>query len=990
VDEIISHQVITQNLNLNDNPILSTTQNNTNINNNNISHIYSNSKYSNQNNNKKKSINLPNQNYSNIALNNQINQEQLNQRGNLISNRKASSNYAKNIHQNTNLNQNNYFNLHNPNNNHAINLNLNINNNSPKYNSVSYIINNDLSKSNISNNFFEFQISNFSEIFNKLIKENIFNNTSNNYINYNFNSNADNNMLSSNTINNINKHQNQTNDNKNSNNNNHLNTNNSNITQLSNKNISNNYTNSNTKKRHTLNINTPNSLLNNNLNQNNQIQNNINLNSNNINNLITFDLQNFFFENNLNYQNFVDFLININCRNFKDQPKEKDLNKTKYLICLAKCNKTHNISRWPITNYEIIISPKKYFFIIEGEENTINNFFQDYKFINEKLNKTVEDSFSIYNQFVKNKMKYELNKILEEQNLKFRNEENLIISNNNNLNLEIESEKKKKIKSNEKIIDGKLIHKKFIQNTLEIRKNENMQLNFNSNPDFFENNLNIYKNNNNTYKNYNNIQYFYINNFGSEENENSYIIKSYFVSRILPEGIQRGILLIDSNEIIRFKPIINNYKNKTMELKISKIEAILKYRYLYRYKAINIFLFQAQRSKIFDFETEEELGEFYGFLTKTCKNLDRTFDDIEHHTNLWKFGSLSNFDYLMYLNTMASRSFSDLSQYPIFPWIISNYEEIEELDLTDIKNFRDLSKPIGALSKYKLERFLQNFVDMKKNSPKEQPFLYSEHYSNPSHIIYYLVRAHPLYQMKYKNGSLGPPERLFNSIRDCWNFILNINNEVKEVVPEFYSGCGDFLVNVFGLNFGETSNGKNVDNVVLPKWAKSPSHFISVCKSALESKYVSSNLHHWIDLIFGYKQKNESAVAAYNLFYPMTYENSIDKFCDKNFNFENELKKQAFNTQLSEYGQIPKNLFEKPHPGKKPFSIYSANYFLNNWVNSEEEIGIKMEYLIKENKRLEEECIRLEKEKMEEKENLILSQEEIEFKRKEKIRILKK
>lgn len=62
----------------------------------------------------------------------------------------------------------------------------------------------------------------------------------------------------------------------------------------------------------------------------------------------------------------------------------------------------------------------------------------------------------------------------------------------------------------------------------------------------------------------------------------------------------------------------------------------------------------------------------------------------------------------------------------------------------------------------------------------------------------------------------------------------------------------------------------------LPPWASGAADFIWKHRQALESRYVQANLHHWIDLIFGCKQRGEAAVQADNLFWHTSYEGAVD------------------------------------------------------------------------------------------------------------------
>ncbi|OBS68341.1 hypothetical protein A6R68_03118, partial [Neotoma lepida] len=107
-------------------------------------------------------------------------------------------------------------------------------------------------------------------------------------------------------------------------------------------------------------------------------------------------------------------------------------------------------------------------------------------------------------------------------------------------------------------------------------------------------------------------------------------------------------------------------------------------------------------------------------------------------------------------------------------------------------------------------------------------------------------------------------------------------------------------------------DGTTLGDVQLPPWADGdPRKFISLHRQALESDFVSGNLHHWIDLIFGYKQQGPAAVEAVNTFHPYFYGDRIDLT-----SISDPLIKSTILGFISNFGQVPKQIFTKPHPSR--------------------------------------------------------------------------
>ena len=141
---------------------------------------------------------------------------------------------------------------------------------------------------------------------------------------------------------------------------------------------------------------------------------------------------------------------------------------------------------------------------------------------------------------------------------------------------------------------------------------------------------------------------------------------------------------------------------------------------------------------------------------------------------------------------------------------------------------------------------------------------------------------------------------------------------MRELIPEFFY-LPDFLTNKNKFDFGMTQKGDDVCDVQLPVWARNdPIEFIKRNREALESQIVSENLHNWIDLIFGWKQRGIPAEESMNVFIHLTYDGEVDVDA-----ISDPILRDATIAQINNFGQTPTKLFDKPHPKK---TVYNRSY----------------------------------------------------------------
>ncbi|XP_051891247.1 WD repeat-containing protein 81 [Pristis pectinata] len=281
-------------------------------------------------------------------------------------------------------------------------------------------------------------------------------------------------------------------------------------------------------------------------------------------------------------------------------------------------------------------------------------------------------------------------------------------------------------------------------------------------------------------------------------------------------------------------------------------------------------LFTQLRISLADYEEAEGggQGEREGVDEE---RLGREPQELWELVTAWVHGRISNFTYLMGLNRLAGRRSGDPNYHPVLPWVV---------DFTAPHGkFRDLRKSKFRLNKgdKQLDFTYQMTREAFAGGGQSGERLHVPHHIPDvlSDITYYVYTARRT-----------PRALLCRHVRSQWEpheYPASVERmqawTPDECIPEFYTDPTIFQ-----------SIHPDMPDLEVPAWCGSYREFIAVHRQLLESPEVSLNLHHWVDLTFGYQLSGKEAVRAKNVCLPL-----VDA-----------------HTHLTSYGVV--QLFDQPHP----------------------------------------------------------------------------
>jgi len=275
-------------------------------------------------------------------------------------------------------------------------------------------------------------------------------------------------------------------------------------------------------------------------------------------------------------------------------------------------------------------------------------------------------------------------------------------------------------------------------------------------------------------------------------------------------------------------------------------------------------------------------------------------EKLSYYSSEWVNGSISNFDYLMILNKLAGKKFGQVLNHPVFPWVT---------DFTcNNGGYRDLKKTKFRLNKgdSQLDATYSTGIGGMAHGYGISLNPIQHHVSDVlSDITYYMYHARKTSK-----------EVLCEHVRSRW-----VPDEYPSTIRRMYDWTPDECIPEFFYNpniFRSIHN--DLVDLGLPEWIRTPEEFVKYHYKMLESSKVSDNLHHWIDLVFGYKLEGKAAKHAKNVHLGL-----VDEHKD-----------------LKNYGVV--QLFKEHHPKRKSINKETTSMVVDVVDGPDGELFFLMRY----------------------------------------------
>ena len=364
--------------------------------------------------------------------------------------------------------------------------------------------------------------------------------------------------------------------------------------------------------------------------------------------------------------------------------------------------------------------------------------------------------------------------------------------------------------------------------------------------------------------------------------------------------------------------------------------------YFFNFKShlqLQKFIFELlQHSTFMEIRTDNYKGNKILGYSKSSRKNKRNYYVLDKMIE-WQNYKISTLEYLMWINIYGGRSFNDLTQYPVFPWLIINYQTEE---LKPEKDYRNLFLPIGMLDfNQKAEMRKETFIDtylLIKNDLKEThrdfnyqeflkkgedyyenyrnkklkikssdrtlskdtrndesiiidnnieiveinqlPSFYGSHYSNPTYVSHYLTRIFPFsfVSIEIQGEKFDDPNRIFSSIYKSFESASSLKDDIRELIPEFYT-IPEIFLNKNNLNLAQDKTDANNNKIIIND-VELPSWcnnlpFNFVTEKRKLLEKSELKINKWIDMVFGSYQRGEKAEEIHNIFQAQSYEKMV-------------------------------------------------------------------------------------------------------------------